>query len=37
MSELPAPTKRKRVNVRRPDVMTLVQAEVEKHYYSPIV
>ncbi|MDB4387389.1 4-hydroxy-3-methylbut-2-enyl diphosphate reductase [Akkermansiaceae bacterium] len=37
MSNSPAPTKRKRVNVRRPDVMTLVQAEVEKHYYSPIV
>lgn len=37
MSDSPAPTKRKRVNVRRPDVMTLVQAEVEKHYYSPIV
>ncbi|MDB4354116.1 4-hydroxy-3-methylbut-2-enyl diphosphate reductase [Akkermansiaceae bacterium] len=37
MSDSPAPAKRKRVNVRRPDVMTLVQAEVEKHYYSPIV
>jgi len=38
MSDSPAPPKkRKRVNVRRPDVMTLVQAEVEKHYYSPIV
>ncbi len=29
--------KKKRVNVRRPEVMTLVQAEVEKHYHSPIV
>lgn len=29
--------KRKRVNVRRPDVMTLVQEEVERHYHSPIV
>ena len=33
----PTPTKRKRVNVRRPDVMELVQAEVEKHYRSSIV
>lgn len=32
-----AKPKRKRVNVRRPDVMTLVQAEVERHYHSPIV
>lgn len=31
------PKKRKRVNVRRPEVMTLVQAEVERHYHSPIV
>lgn len=42
MRDIPAqkpakPAKRKRVNVRRPDVMALVQAEVEKHYYSPIV
>ena len=37
MSDSPTPQKRKRVNVRRPDVMTLVQAEVEKHYHSPIV
>lgn len=42
MSDTPAQkpiksAKRKRVNVRRPDVMALVQAEVEKHYYSPIV
>lgn len=33
----PAQKKRKRVNVRRPDVMTLVQNEVEKHYRSSIV
>ncbi len=33
----PAPQKRKRVNVRRPDVMALVQAEVEQHYRSNIV
>jgi len=32
-----APQKRKRVNVRRPDVMALVQAEVEQHYRSSIV
>lgn len=31
------PKKRKRVNVRRPDVMALVQAEVESHYRSNIV
>ena len=37
MSEATRPAKRKRVNVRRPDVMTLVQEEVEKHYHSPIV
>ncbi|MEN8784646.1 MAG: 4-hydroxy-3-methylbut-2-enyl diphosphate reductase [Akkermansiaceae bacterium] len=37
MSEAAKPKKRKRVNVRRPDVMTLVQEEVEKHYHSPIV
>ena len=42
MSDTPAQkpiksAKRKRVNVRRPDVMALVQAEVEKHYHSPIV
>lgn len=29
--------KKKRVNVRRPDVMALVQAEVEQHYRSSIV
>jgi 4-hydroxy-3-methylbut-2-enyl diphosphate reductase len=33
----PAPKKRKRVNVRRPDVMALVQNEVEQHYRSAIV
>ena len=37
MNEVAKPKKRKRVNVRRPDVMTLVQAEVERHYHSPIV
>ena len=44
VSESPAPQdtaakakKRKRVNVRRPEVMTLVQEEVEKHYRSPLV
>ena len=37
MSDAPAKEKRKRVNVRRPDVMEKVQAEVEKHYRSPIV
>lgn len=31
------PQKRKRVNVRRPDVMALVQAQVEQHYRSSIV
>lgn len=37
MSDIAKPERRKRVNVRRPDVMTLVQAEVERHYHSPIV
>lgn len=37
MSDVAKPQKRKRVNVRRPDVMTLVQEEVERHYHSPIV
>lgn len=32
-----ATKKAKRVNVRRPDVMELVQAEVEKHYRSNVV
>ena len=36
-SPKPAAKKRKRVNVRRPDVMSLVQAEVEQHYRSSIV
>lgn len=31
------PQKRKRVNVRRPDVMSLVQNEVEEHYRSSLV
>ncbi len=30
-------TKKKRVNVRRPDVMAKVQAEVEEHYRSDVV
>ncbi|MBT8037024.1 MAG: 4-hydroxy-3-methylbut-2-enyl diphosphate reductase [Verrucomicrobiae bacterium] len=33
----PNPQKKKRVNVRRPDVMELVQSEVEQHYRSSIV
>ena len=37
MSEPSAKPKRKRVNIRRPDVMERVQAEVESHYRSPIV
>lgn len=37
MSDVAKPQKRKRVNVRRPDIMTLVQEEVERHYHSPIV
>ena len=37
MSEAARPVKKKRVNVRRPDVMELVQAEVNRHYNSPIV
>ena len=31
------PAKRKRINVRRPDVMAQVQAEVANHYRSSIV
>lgn len=31
------PKKRKRINVRRPDVMEKVQAEVQRHYESSIV
>ncbi|MBK1835431.1 4-hydroxy-3-methylbut-2-enyl diphosphate reductase [Roseibacillus ishigakijimensis] len=37
MSSTPATKKAKRVNVRRPEVMELVQAEVEKHYRSAVV
>ncbi len=37
MSEAAKTAKRKRVNVRRPDVMEKVQAEVQDHYQSPIV
>jgi 4-hydroxy-3-methylbut-2-enyl diphosphate reductase len=37
MSEPAAKPKRKRVNIRRPEVMERVQAEVERHYRSPIV
>lgn len=37
MNDAPKAAKKKRVNVRRPDVMALVQAEVENHYRSPVV
>ena len=37
MSAAPTPPVRKRVNVRTPEVMERVQAEVEKHYRSPLV
>ncbi len=37
MSTAPTPPVRKRVNVRTPEVMERVQAEVEKHYRSPLV
>ncbi len=37
MSEAPKKAKRPRVNVRRPDVMELVSAEVATHYHSSIV
>ncbi|MCU0750815.1 MAG: 4-hydroxy-3-methylbut-2-enyl diphosphate reductase [Akkermansiaceae bacterium] len=37
MNEAPAETKRPRVNVRRPDVMELVSAEVAVHFHSSIV
>jgi 4-hydroxy-3-methylbut-2-enyl diphosphate reductase len=37
MSEAPKDPKRPRVNVRRPDVMELVAAEVAKHFHSSIV
>lgn len=35
--EPPPPPKRRKVNVRRPEVMSLVQAEVEHHYQSSVV
>lgn len=37
MSEASADTKRSRVNVRRPDVMELVSAEVARHFHSSVV
>ena len=37
MSDTPAESKRPRVNVRRPDVMELVAAEVAVHFHSSIV
>jgi 4-hydroxy-3-methylbut-2-en-1-yl diphosphate reductase len=37
MNEAPAESKRPRVNVRRPDVMELVSAEVAVHFHSSIV
>ena len=37
MSDAPTPPKRKRVNVRRPDVMELVSAEIANHYHSSLV
>lgn len=37
MSEAPANSNRPRVNVRRPDVMELVSAEVAVHFHSSIV
>jgi 4-hydroxy-3-methylbut-2-en-1-yl diphosphate reductase len=37
MNEVPAESKRPRVNVRRPDVMELVSAEVAVHFHSSIV
>ncbi len=37
MSEPPTPQKRPRVNVRRPDVMERVAAEVAVHFHSSIV
>ncbi len=37
MSEAPANHKRPKVNVRRPDVMELVSAEVAVHFHSSIV
>ena len=37
MSDVSAETKRPRVNVRRPDVMELVSAEVAVHFHSSVV
>ena len=37
MSEAPATTKRPKVNVRRPDVMELVSAQVAVHFHSSTV
>ncbi|HCN79182.1 MAG TPA: 4-hydroxy-3-methylbut-2-enyl diphosphate reductase [Verrucomicrobiales bacterium] len=37
MSAAPAPAGSRRVNVRTPEVMERVQAEVESHYRSPLV
>jgi len=37
MPDPPASNKQPRVNVRRPEVMELVQAEVERHYASLVV
>jgi 4-hydroxy-3-methylbut-2-enyl diphosphate reductase len=37
MSDAPADTKRARINIRRPDVMELVSAEVAVHFHSSIV
>jgi 4-hydroxy-3-methylbut-2-enyl diphosphate reductase len=37
MSDAPADSKRQRINIRRPDVMELVAAEVAAHFHSSIV
>jgi 4-hydroxy-3-methylbut-2-enyl diphosphate reductase len=37
MSDAPAEIKRARINIRRPDVMELVSAEVAAHFHSSIV
>jgi len=37
MAEAPAPVKPRRVNLRTPEVMSLVQAQVESHYRSRVV
>lgn len=37
MSDAPADSKRPRINIRRPDVMELVSAEVAAHFHSSIV